>query len=284
MGPSADTPPNPTAAAPAATPPAPAPPKPPANPAASAPPPPAPPPPRSGDLSDSGASVRDSVRARSWRIQGRARASKELEVDELHLEGDLAVGGKVIADRCEVKGRLSAAGEGRGTGAWGLDGETRLGGALHVGALAVQGRLDVRGELGVTGALQVAGSLDVQGAVSASSIHLDGSVAATGAVAAPEAAFVIRGPSKLAALHTRRLTVTRPAAPWDSEPPVLDVLEIEAEEARLAGVVARYVKAARISIGPGCRITEIDGAVVAQSPRSHVGPQVKSPRPKGLWE
>lgn len=255
-------------------------------PAASAPAPPAAAPPappaRSGDLADRGGTVRELVRARSWRIEGPARATKGVDVELLELRGDLAVAGTITADRVDTDGRLSASGAATGTAAWRLLGETRLGGALSVGSLFTKGRLDVRGDLKSVGAVQAEGSLDVLGALSAASLALDGAISATGDVTAPEISLVIRGPSKVANLRGRRIVVHRPAPFWESEPAGLDVLEIEADEVRLAGVTAQYVRADRVTVGPGCQLTRVDGSIVAQSPRSHVGPQSKSPRPKGL--
>lgn len=244
---------------------------------------PAPPPPRAGDVADTGAVVRDRVRARSWRLEGVGRASQDVDVEVLQVQGDLTVGAGIVAERCDCDGRLSAGGAGLGSGAWTLSGETRLGGPLQVGSLTVEGRLDVRGDLVVGGALKSAGSLDVRGGIRAQSIHLDGSLTAGQDVNAPDISLVIRGPSKVPSLRARRIVVARPAPPWASEPPVLDVLEIEGEEVRLAGVTAQYVKADRITVGPGCQLSQVEGKILSQSPRSHVGPQSKSPAPKGLW-
>ncbi len=251
---------------------------PPSAPAAAAPAPP----PRSGDLVDNGAMVRDGLRARSWRIRGLARSTKDVELDELELRGDLAIDGTLVADRGDVEGHLSTAGEARGSGAWRLSGESRFGGALRVGGLVAKGRVDVRGDLASSGPVRLDGSLDVLGGIEAAGFVADGSLTAVGELHSPEFTLVIRDASKVAALRCPRITVTRPTPPWASEPPVLDALEIEGKEVRLAGVTARYVKADRLAIGPGCQISEVDGSIVSQSPRSHVGPQVRSPRPKGL--
>lgn len=237
---------------------------------------------RSGDLTDQGSVVRPSVRARSWSVRGRAKVAGPVELDLLTVQGDLSVAGPVRADRWEGHGRTLVEGEGKGSGAWQLLGESRFGGPVSTGSLRAEGRLDVRGAVTLTGELLVTGSLDVRGDLSAGSLRFEGSAAVTGAVKVQQLAGVVRAASKMTTVQARQVVIERKASPFDRNPPMLELLEIEADEVKLAGVKAQYVRAPRVTVGPGCQIARVDGVIVARDPRSHVGPQVRSKRPYGL--
>lgn len=247
------------------------------------PPAPTPPSPRSGDLRDEGAVVRESVRARSWSLKGWAKVAGAIELDQLSVAGDLAVAGPATIDRCESDGHVTIEGATTGTGPWSVAGEHRFGAAVSVGALTGKGRVDVRGPLSAVEAIDVDGTLDVGGEVRARAVRWRGAARIHGEVRAPEIRITVEGPSSASALRGDRVLVERRGGRLARDPPVLDVLEIEAKEATLTGVAAQYVRADRIVLGPGCRIAQVDGPVVARDPSSIVGPQRRSTNvPKGL--
>jgi len=244
---------------------------------------PAPPPPRSGDLTDQGAVVREATRARSWTLKGWGKVAGALDLDRLSVDGDLAVSGAALVDRCDSHGHLTIDGPTTGTGPWTLDGEHRFGGAVRVQALRSRGRLDVKGALTVEQALDAEGTLDVTGELSAASVRWHGAARVGGDVVAPEIQITVGGLSKVAALRGDRVRVDRPRGRPGKEPPTLEVLEIEAQEATLVGVVAQHVRADRILLGPGCRISGYEGTLVSRDRHAVVGPQRRSAPPPGLW-
>jgi cytoskeletal protein CcmA (bactofilin family) len=222
------------------------------------------------------------VRARSWLLRGQAKVTGSVELDALSVIGDLSVAGAARVDRWESQGRVTVLGEANGTGAWTLSGEQRFGSALTTGSLRSKGRLDVHGALQLQQELSIEGSLDVEGDVTAPTLSWNGAVSISGTVAARSVTATIRGDSKVARIRADRVVVHRASSPFYREPPTLDVLEIEAQEVQLAGVVAQFIRAAKITVGPGCRVSEVDGTVVSVDRGSHVGPQVKSTKWHGL--
>jgi cytoskeletal protein CcmA (bactofilin family) len=215
-------------------------------------------------------------------LTGRAKVAGAVELDQLTVRGDLSVAGPVTADRWDAVGRTLVEGDGKGTGDWRLHGESRFGGGLSAGSLTVDGRLDVRGGVQVTGGVSVRGSLDVGTDLKTGPLQVDGALSVVGAATATTFRLMVRGPSKADRIKADQVTIDRKSSPFDRDPPVLEVLEIEAQEVHLTGVVAQYVKAPRVTLGPGCRIAQVDGTVVARDPKSHVGPQVRSAPPYGL--
>lgn len=244
---------------------------------------PAPPMPRSGDLTDQGAVVRGALRARSWALRGFGKVTGGLDLDLLTVEGDLAVAGPARVDRCESRGHVTIAEATQGTGPWTVRGELRVGAAISVGALTAEGRVDVLGPLTVAQALQGRGTLDVRGDVGAGSVRWQGATRIDGEVRAPSIELAVLGPSAVNILRGDRVQVTRRARPFASDPPVLEVLEIEAKEAVLSGVVAERVRADRVTIGRGCRLAAVDGTIVRRDASSVVGPSRRSHILKGLW-
>jgi cytoskeletal protein CcmA (bactofilin family) len=226
--------------------------------------------------------VRNGVRARSWTLTGRAKVTGPVELDVLTVRGDLSVAGPVRTDRWDAVGRTLVDGLGNGNGAWQFRGESRFGGPVTAGSLKVDGRLDVKGALTLTGDLAVTGSLDVLGDLKAGAFRFDGAASVSGTVHAQSFHAVVRGVSKMTTVNAPQVVVERKVSPFDRDPPMLELLEIEAQEVRLTGVKAQYVKAPRITIGPGCRIAQVEGTVVARDARSHVGPQIRSKLPYGL--
>lgn len=236
---------------------------------------------RTGDLSDTGTTVRDGVRGRSWTLRGAGKVSGGIELDRLSVVGDLSVAGAVVADQWDGNGRTTVDGPASGAGAWTLSGESRFGDSVRAASLKASGRLDVRKDLEIAQQFTADGSLDVFGTVRAASFQFRGALDVRGEIRAPTVQIEIRGPSKASAIRGRQVVVDRSRSLL-RDAPTLDVLEIEAEEVRLSGVVAQLVRAARITIGVGCRIAEIDGTIVGRDPKSQVGPQVRSRVPYGL--
>ncbi|HEY6238897.1 MAG TPA: hypothetical protein VIZ68_06925, partial [Thermoplasmata archaeon] len=90
----------------------------------------------------------------------------------------------------------------------------------------------------------------------------------------------LAGTSRATTLQADRVVVRRSG--FRGRHATFEVRTIEAKEADLEGVVAEYVRADRIALGPGCQIARIDGEVTRVHASSHVGPVSRSPAPYGL--
>ncbi|MCI4366601.1 MAG: hypothetical protein L3K08_02495 [Thermoplasmata archaeon] len=215
-------------------------------------------------------------------LNGRAKVTGPVELDAITVRGDLAIAGSAKVDRWDTDGHVSVEGAASGGGAWRCAGEHRFGAALTVESLDARGRLDVAGALTTTGAISVVGSIDVVGDVKGASVTWSGAAAISGEVRAGSIAITTIGPSKVGALRANSIRIAHKGGRFAANPAALEVLEIEGKEVHLAGVIAQHVKADRISVGPGCRLSQVDGTVVSRDPSSHIGPQSKTPRPYGL--
>ncbi|HTT26027.1 MAG TPA: hypothetical protein VMH90_03570, partial [Thermoplasmata archaeon] len=220
--------------------------------------------------------------AHRWTLKGRAKVTGPVELDELSVHGDLAIAGPAQVDRWEADGHLTVEGEASGKGPWRCAGEHRFGAGVTVQSLEARGRVDVGGTLQAVQQIAVHGTLDVGGDVRGGAVAWHGAAAITGEVRASSIAITTVGPSKVAALRADTIRVDRPGGRFAANPATLDVLEIEGKDVHLTGVVAQYVKADRITVGPGCRLAQVDGTVVSRDASSHIGPQSRSPKPYGL--
>jgi len=249
---------------------------PPAPPNAAAPPSP----PRSGEIRDTGAVRRDSVRAQRWTASGAVKVLGDVDVDDANLSGLASVRGNLTGGSVAASGTFDLGGSVRLTGTLRAAGTITIAQGVQVAELDLSGSVSVHGPVRATGRVQWKGSLETTEGIAADRVEFEGRGAIAGAVVARSLDGRLRGDSKIGSIVADRVRFTRPARLFGGGH--LEVLTIEAQEVELEAVHAQYVKAGKVVLGPGCQIARVDGTISRQHPSSHVGPVSQTPPPYGL--
>ncbi len=243
-----------------------------------APPPGGAPPP--GDLDDRGAVRRDAVRARAWRAEGATRVVGDVDCERADLNGLVTIGGALTAREAVARGTLEVRGPVHVAGSLSLEGTARVATGIAAGTLRIRGQLTAGADVRVDGPAEWAGHLDARGDLRAGAVVFDGRLTIDGALTATSIDGRLRGRSQASRLTAERVVLRAPLRLGPRGE--LTVLRIDAHEVDLEGVVCEYVRADRIILGAGSHVARVDGTIVRQHPRAHLGPESRSPPPPGL--
>ncbi len=250
-------------------------------------PPVAPPaPPRGPPLTDRGTVRRDAVRARRWQVLGIAKVDASVDVGEARFQGVVVVGGPLRADRLRSRGRLASRGPVTVAGSLESHGSLEADAAVHAGEADLEGRAQVGGALTADAALCVRGGL-VAPSVRCDRFELRGSAQVPGPVAATIVDARLTGPTALATVQAGEVRLRGPApnpVAWalGKPEPTVRVERIEAERVYVSAAHVRFVRAAELVLGPGARVTALEGTVTKAHPTSRLGPESWSRPPEGL--
>jgi len=238
-------------------------------------------PPLAGELSDTGVARRDRVRTLRYATHGSVRIDGDLTAGTVHLHGLTNVGGRVNADHLRLEGSLDTAGDVDIASEATLKGRTSIGGSLRVGDVTVGGRLHVAGGIAANGGARFIGVVSATGPLTARSLGFTGALEVAGHVESPYIVGKLRGRSVVGTLHGQHVRIVRAGLlPFGAA--TLTVDSIEASEVDLAGVRCEYLRAERIRLGPGCRITRVDGPIARQHRSARVGPAAIVDAPAGM--
>jgi cytoskeletal protein CcmA (bactofilin family) len=290
--PATPSPPLPTSAStPAGAAPAPATPAHPAaaspSPAASVPPAPLPPlPPLTGASADVGAARHDVLRVLDWTVRGASKVLGDATVGFARIRGVATVGGKLAATEVTVRGTLNVLGTTEVAHRFAGTGTARFSASVRSAEFASNGRTVIEGDLRAARGVELTGNAEVSGNLEAASLHFRGTLTTPGAVrlAGDLHATLLEGRSHVGLLVARGIWIVQPRFPPWRTPGTLQTLRIEGTEVHLEGVVAEFVKGDAIHLGPGCRISRVEGPVVERHKDAFVGPSaVSEDIPAGLW-
>ncbi|MCI4336652.1 MAG: polymer-forming cytoskeletal protein [Thermoplasmata archaeon] len=238
-------------------------------------------PPPTGDLRDVGAALRDSVRAHSYTAVGAVKILGAFEAGAADLRGTITIGTRFQAERARSDGTLDVAGDLRVQGELSVRGSTRVGGTLAAGDLRASGTLEVGQAVTVEAHAVIHGEVAVHGTLTARSLEFDGTIHASGLIDCPMIQGRLRGPSRLGTIRSQHVRIVRAAFPFGRRGQLV-VDRIEATEVALEGVTCEYLRAERVSLGPDCQVTRVDGQVVRRHRSSVVGPVAWEAPPPGL--
>jgi cytoskeletal protein CcmA (bactofilin family) len=204
----------------------------------------------------------------------------DVEVDLADLRGLVSVRGSLKAQSVTAHGTLDIGGPVDVSDTLSTEGETTLRASVRAGHVESRGALTIAADLTASRSIRSHGAVRVGGNVTTPRLDFDGRLEVTGGIVVTELSGRITGTSRATTIQAERVVVRRGGLAGRRA--TLEVLTIETKEAVLEGVVAEYVRADRIVVGPGCQIARIDGAVTGVHPSSHVGPVSRSPAPYGL--
>jgi cytoskeletal protein CcmA (bactofilin family) len=244
---------------------------------------PAPPPaPLTGRAVDRGSVRHATLQVLEWEVDGASKVVGDARIGFGHLRGIATVGGRLEAVGLEVDGTLNVNGVAEVAHRLSLRGTGHFGAALHAGELTVDGRLETPTDLVVDGAADLAGHLDLRGGLRTGALTFRGSLLVVGdLLATGPLVGTLTGDGRAASVRAPTVEIRRPRElPW-RRAPEFRTLRIEGEELRLEGVVAEFVQAERIHLGPGCRIARHEGRIVERHRSAVVGPSVRSDIPPG---
>lgn len=237
-------------------------------------------------VADAGAARHDSLNAERWTSRGMTKVLREAVVGEAELRGSVGVGGSLRASRLALDGLLEVGGPVEIAGAVSGRGELHGGATLRAGSLGFQGKLRLGGALGVDGAAQLHGWMHVA-SVTAAELHAQGVVQIPGALRAGTVDLRLRDGSRIGPIEGTNVRVAAPTTSWIGSlvgrSTHVEVFRIEAQRVELSGVEAAFVRAPEIVLGPGCRVTAVEGTIVRRHPTSSLGPESRTPPPYGLW-
>lgn len=237
--------------------------------------------PLTGDLRDVGTALRDAVRARSYTAIGAVKVLGAVEVGSGDVRGSVSIAGRLTAERFRSDGLLDVGASVKVQGDASLKGSTRVLGDLSAGDLRASGEIVVTGALTIDAQAVVVGDLTVTGATTARSLELDGTVQAPGELNCPIIQGRLRGPSRVGAIHAQHVRIVRAGFPFGHRGALL-ADRIEATEVELEAVSVEYLRAERVTLGPHCQVTRLDGEVIRQHRTAVVGPVAYEAPPPGL--
>ncbi|HYK93091.1 MAG TPA: hypothetical protein VEY07_03500 [Thermoplasmata archaeon] len=238
-------------------------------------------PPLTGDLRDTTAARRDSIRVQHY---WSARAVKVLgDVDALSAEfrGVSSLSGRVSVDHLATHGEFEVAQAVVARSDATLRGSSTLGAGFSGGDLTVVGNFRSMGPVSLDGNAHVRGSLEVAGNLTARSLEFDGLLSVLGNVDAPIVKGRVRRLSRVGTLRSQHVRIVSGALPFRIPAPLI-IDRIEATEVEIAWVDCEYLRADRIRLGPGAHVTRLDGEVVRQHRSAFVGPRSWEPLPAGI--
>ena len=236
-----------------------------------------------------GTSRLPSVRTLDWVARGFTKVAGEVEIATGNVTGSLAVGGRLIARRLDLSGSHRIEGEVQVSDQLRTRGTFRAGAGVSTRTARFTGTTEIGGSLTVRETLQWKGSLDVGQDVRAGTVLFQGRLAIHGTLAARSVSGEVDRRSSVEAIEANWVEIRRrkPLLPplFVLPPPTwqeLEVERIEAQEAHLAGVRVRHLKADRIWLGPHTHVEYVEGTIVERHKEAHVGPESESPPPPGL--
>ena len=248
-------------------------------------PPPSPPPPSEGIVTDRGTGRREALRARRWSVEGTVKVSREVDVGDADVNGNVSIGGPLTAEQFRARGTLDVAGAVVVHGTLAVRGNTHFAATVQASDLQLDGCVRVRGAVTVERTLTSRGVLEAP-SVSAGVVSLEGSATVPGELRALQVDAVLPQPSSLGSVQARtvrlhgRVTNLLDKVFFRDSRTLVD--RVEADRVELEGVDVRFVRAKEIVLGRESHVTEVEGAIVRRHPSSSVGPEVKSPLPYGL--
>ena len=247
--------------------------------------PPPSPPPREGIVTDRGTGRREALRARRWSVEGTVKVSREVDVGDADVKGNVSIGGPLTAEQFRAHGTLDVAGVVVVHGTLAVRGNTHFAATVQASDLELDGCVRVRGAVTVERTLTSRGTLEAP-SVSAGVVSLEGSATVPGEMRALQVEAVLPQPSSLGNVQARtvrlRGRVTNLLDKVFFRDSRTQVDRVEAERGELEGVNVRFVRAKEIALGRESHVTEVEGTIVRRHPSSSVGPEVKSPLPYGL--
>jgi cytoskeletal protein CcmA (bactofilin family) len=244
-----------------------------------------PPPPglpsRTGEIRSVGVQRYDAVRADHWTLEGSAKVLGEVDAGIVDLHGFVSIQGKVTADRFRSRGTLEVSGETRVLHDLWIDGTHRFSNNVAAGTLTCRGSVDVAGSVRVTGPLHLAGKLATLGEISAMRIEFAGRLESQGDWTAQVVIGKMKGACHAKAIRATTVRIVRGSL-LGGRHAICIVDRIEAAEAYLENVECEFVRANRLTAGPGCHLSQVDGVILSRHPSSTIGFESRSPPPPGL--
>ena len=229
------------------------------------------------------------MRAGNWNSKGSVRVLGDAEAASATLAGVVSIGGALAAGRLATQGTLDVFGTTRISDSAEVDGTTRFHGAVTTRSLRGTGRVEIGGDLSASTSLEIQGILVVRGNSNIDRLEFDGTLDLRGPLLASKVVGRLRGASSAASIQAQTVSLRsarsrRPKIPFlpPRQEPMLVVARLEAKEAYLENVRAERVRVDRLTVGPGCHLTEVIGTVVARHKDAHIGPEAEVPLPYGL--
>lgn len=242
---------------------------------------PAAPAPLEGEVRDTDAVRRPSVRAHRYVSTHATKILGDLEAVSVELRGFASIGGRLQAEHVRSDGTLDVAGAVTARSDAVFRGAAELRAGLSAGDLTVHGSLRCVGPMVLEGNAHVRGSLEVTGPFTARSLQFDGDLAIPGTVDSPIVQGHLRHPSRIGVLRSQHVRIV-PALLSSGRTASLQVDRIEATEVEIAGVDCEYLRAERIRLGPRAHVTRLDGQIVRRHRAALVGPRSWEPLPYGI--
>ena len=202
-------------------------------------------------IAGSGVVSGQPVRTREFKAAGSAKVQGDLEAEVAKVAGSCTFDGNVRVEEFRSSGSVRIAGDLR---------------AEHVeasGSFQVDGSVDAE-DVVTSGSLRVAGHLKAE------TFHASGTARIDGELTAEEVLIEMSGSSVLQNVKAEQVQV-RSTGGFIRSRGDLTAERIEAEEIRLEGTAASFVKGDSVHIGPHCRI----GVVEARELVVHESSEVK---------
>lgn len=244
------------------------------------------PPPLSGQIIDRGTTRRESVRIETWATDGTAKVLGNVEVKQADLRGFVTIAGTLSAERVLSRGELEVVGALTARGTLEIRGQCRTFADVRAADAGFDGTVHVGGALHVARLLQMRGELEVAGSADAGFFQADGRFEVRGTLRAPRVVATVRGTSHIGTVEGGDVRFKLPSLPPILRSilpsPTLDIDRIEATSVEIEGVTVQYLHADRIVVGRNCHVVRHDGTIVSCHSSSHLGPESRTPPPRGM--
>ncbi len=244
---------------------------------------------REGAYRELGVVHHASLRAQRYRLRGTGKIYGDVDVGELVVDGALSIGGRLVADRVDLRGTIDIAGDARIATTAAMEGTIRIDGSATATALRAKGFLHVGGALEVEGTLATSGSFEVGGEARAGFFQPDGPVEIGGGLTARTIDGRFDGESRIerivaatVRLTPRQLLRLPVDLPFHRPHAALTVERLEADRVEIEGVTVRYLRSPAIRLGRRCHVATLEGNLLSRDPSSHVGFESRSAPPPGL--
>jgi cytoskeletal protein CcmA (bactofilin family) len=190
------------------------------------------------------------VRTREFKAAGSARVEGDLEAEVAKVAGSCSFDGNVRVEEFRSSGSV------------------RIAGDLRAENVESSGSIQVDGNL-TAEEVVTSGSLRVAGAVQAERFHASGTARIEGDLTAEEVLIEMSGSSALQNVKAEQVEV-RSMGGFLRSRGDLAAERIEAEEIRIEGTVASFVKGERVHVGPHCRIGVVEAGELVVHESSEV--------------
>lgn len=238
-------------------------------------------PPREGTLIDGKSATREKIRVAYWRVDQAAKVASDVDVVQGDVAGEVSIGGRLAALQFQSSGLLEVTGDVDVRDRLTVLGTMRTGGSVRVSDLSVEGTFSTGGPIIVNGTARWQGFVEGPGDFSGTTVRIDGGFRFRGRFEASDLRADVSASSSAALVRADTLVLKRRSRRFGA-PVTVSIDRIEGRVVVLEGIDAEYVRAERIVIGRDCHLTRVDGRIIRQHPRAHVGPESRSPRPYGL--